>query len=133
MSDAQTPAAPALTDGETVVVTLTASHTFLIYSQAAVLLALAERQAVDINRVFEFSRLNASILRQAAAATTGGKLAVQGLSRAAAMLDELESTIRNMTTKPPGSGDGVARRAAESRSLLEAHRLAFASGSTAAC
>lgn len=97
------------------------------------LLALAERQAVDINRVFEFSRLNASILRQAAAATTGGKLAVQGLSRAAAMLDELESTIRNMTTKPPGSGDGVARRAAESRSLLEAHRLAFASGSTAAC
>jgi hypothetical protein len=30
MSDAQTPAAPALTDGETVVVTLTASHTFLI-------------------------------------------------------------------------------------------------------
>src|SRR5271170_2565460 len=101
MSDAQTPAAPALTDGETVVVTLTASHTFLIYSQAAVLLALAERQAVDINRVFEFSRLNASILRQAAAATTGGKLAVQGLSRAAAMLDELESTIRNMTTKPP--------------------------------
>jgi hypothetical protein len=99
-----TPAEAVLSDAETVVVSLNASHTFLIYSQAAVLLALAERQAVDINRVFEFGRLNASILRQAAAATTGGRIAEQSLSQAAAMIDELEAAIRNMTTLPPDAG-----------------------------
>ena len=91
------------TPGETVVATLTGSHMFMVYAQAALILALAEKQAVDVNRVFEFSRLHAAILRQTAATTTGGKVAAAGASMAADMLDELESTIRNMCTKPPFS------------------------------
>ena len=105
MSDsAEPPAAPVLTDAEAVAVTLAASHTFPIYAQTALILALAERQAVDVERVFVFGRLSAAILRQTAATTTGGKVASGAASMAADMLDQLEATIRNMVTKPPGAG-----------------------------
>lgn len=78
-------------------------RTGALYMQISTLLALVEKQAVDVERVFAFGRMNADILRQTAA-KTDNQIAQRGCSMAADMLEELEAVIRNMCTIPPGAG-----------------------------
>jgi hypothetical protein len=100
----QTPPAAVLSDGEAIAAQIVATRTFTMYMAASMLLALVEKGALDPERVFAFGQMNAAILRQTAATTTGGKVAVQGCSMAADMLDEFEAMIRNMARKPDGAG-----------------------------
>lgn len=68
-------------------------------STVGLILALAERRALDPERVFEFYRTLAEGLetRPNAPATA---------TNAARMLREIEAMARNMTTIPPGAGRG---------------------------
>jgi hypothetical protein len=93
-----------LSDVEEFAAQLTAIKTFAIYSQAALILALREADPSAIDRVFVYARMNANILRQTAERAKGDAIAARGCAGAADMLLELEGVIRNMVTKPPGSG-----------------------------
>jgi hypothetical protein len=92
-----------LSDAEEIAAQFAAVRTFAIYSQIGLFFTLIEKGVIDGNRVFEFNQMNASVLRQTAA-RMGNQGAARGCSVAADMIDELESAIRNMVTKPPGSG-----------------------------
>lgn len=76
---------------------------FALYNQLGLFFALVEKDVVDGNRVFELNRTNVDILRQTAA-RTDSKVAARGLAMAADMLDEYETTIRNMVREPAGAG-----------------------------
>jgi hypothetical protein len=92
-----------MSDAETIAVTLAGIRTHAVYAQIGLLTALLEKGVVDAARVFELNRLSADVLRQAAA-TEQNQIAAEAERLAASMLDEFETVVRNMATKPPGAG-----------------------------
>jgi len=81
-----------------------ALRTFVVNSQAALFFSLLDRQAIDPDRFFSFSRTLADGLRQTSAHTSGGPIAANAMASAADMLGDLEAMIRNMATLPAGAG-----------------------------
>jgi hypothetical protein len=106
MSAVEAAAAPGapLSPIEALAVDFAAVRTFSIYCQATMLCALAEQRAVDGERALAFARMAGAIFRQTAVTTNGGKIPAHAATAIAGMFDELEATVRNMVTKPPGAG-----------------------------
>lgn len=93
-----------LSDAEELAANLTALRTFAIYSNAALVSALTQRGGVLEKQALDLNRTLASAFRQAASTTTAGAVAARAHALAAEMLDEIEKTVLNMATIPPGAG-----------------------------
>jgi hypothetical protein len=82
-----------------------ANRVYVIYQQTAMLMALMEKQSIDVNRLFEFNRLNADVFRQLAIKTATDPISSRVNALIAEMHDQFEATVRNMLTVPANAGN----------------------------